>query len=61
MKNNNNGLTNGQKVFLGLVGMLVTESIITNILKVKAQKNYVNMVNGMVNGTTDSSEKEDKK
>ena len=57
MKNNNNGLTNGQKVFLGVVGMLVTESIITNILKVKAQKNYVNMVNGM----TDSSEEEDKK
>jgi len=59
MKNNNgtNGLTNGQKVFLSIVGMLVADSIITNILKVKSQKNYVNMVNGMTN----SSENEDKK
>ena len=59
MKNNNgtNGLSSGQKVFLGIVGMLVADSIITNILKVKSQKNYVNMVNGM----TGSSENEDKK
>ena len=57
MKNNSNGLTNGQKVFLGIVGMLVADSIVTNILRVKAQKNYVNMVNG----TTNSSEEEDKK
>lgn len=57
MKNNNNGLTNFQKVFLGVVGMLVADSIITNILKVKAQKNYVNMVNGM----TETLSEEDKK
>ena len=56
-KNGTNGLSSGQKVFLGIVGMLVADSIVTNILRVKAQKNYVNMVNGM----TDSSEEEDKK
>lgn len=56
-KNGTNGLSSGQKVFLGIVGMLVADSIITNILKVKSQKNYVNMVNGMAG----SSENEDKK
>ena len=58
MKNNsNNGLTNGQKVFLGIVGMLVADSIITNILKVKSQKNYVNMVNGMAGNSEETDKK----
>ena len=59
MKNNNgtNGLSSGQKVFLGIVGMLVADSIITNILKVKSQKNYVNMVNGMAGNSEETDKK----
>lgn len=57
-KNGTNGLSSGQKVFLGVVGMLVADSIITNIRRIKAQKNYVNMVNRMRDS---SSEEKDKK
>lgn len=61
-KNGTNGLTNGQKVFLGVVGMLVADSIITNILKLKSQKTYAKTYTDMVNKMADSSsEEEDKK
>ena len=44
MKNSNsNGgsMTGGQKCFLGVVGLLVLDGIVTNILKLKNNKNVI--------------------
>lgn len=40
-KNSNSGMTGGQKCFLGVVGLLVIDAIITNLFRLKNNKNVL--------------------
>lgn len=40
-KNSNLGMTGGQKCFLGVVGLLVIDAIITNLFRLKNNKNVL--------------------
>lgn len=56
MKNNNNGMTGGQKCFLAVVGLLVVDGIVANFCRVKAHKNALKTVEEL---QKDSSDEDD--
>ena len=58
MKNNNNGMTGGQKCFLAVVGLLVADGIFANFCKVKAHKNALKTVEELQKDSSDNEDEE---